>query len=162
MASILSRPRCVNVHGVRSWLCHDMETLFALLTPCQGNPPLRFPHEVPNIRTFDISFVVCPNYWATNWAIPWALAYRPCNVVTLGIIGNVLATTNVQPTIRSWLVLHDVCFNFGKFACMIYRMRKWVCVVVGACYYPYNSYKSTDTLSSADDPIKCISLYEDL
>ena len=45
---------------------------------------------------------------------------------------------------------------------VIYRMRKWVCVVVVACHYPYNSYKSTDTSSSADDHIKCISLYEDL
>ena len=60
------------------------------------------------------------SYWAID---TMALTYRQCNVITHGIIGNFLATTKVRPTIRSWLLLHDVGVNFGKFACMIYRVR---------------------------------------
>ena len=54
MAVIVSRPQCdkwprdCHLFCSSSWWCHDMNTLSALLTLCEGNPPMMFflmPHQ---------------------------------------------------------------------------------------------------------------------
>ena len=101
-----------------------LNTIYDYIATQLWNPTLGLPHEGPNIRTFDISFVVCQYQLLSNQLNDtMALTYRQCNVITHGIIWNFLATTKVRLTIRSWLLLHDVSVNFGKFACMIYRVR---------------------------------------
>ena len=42
----------------KSWWCHQMETFSALLTLCEGNPPMTggFPSQRPVTRSFDVFF----------------------------------------------------------------------------------------------------------
>ena len=51
----------------QTWWRHPMETFFALLALCEGNPPVTggFPSQRPVTRSFDLSLICA---WTNGWA----------------------------------------------------------------------------------------------
>ena len=47
-----------NTYAVYSWWRHQMETFYAILPLCEGNPPVtgEFPPQRPVTRSFDVFF----------------------------------------------------------------------------------------------------------
>ena len=76
--------RCVQIV---TWWRHQIETFFALLALCAGNPPFtgEFPSQRPVTRTFDIFFDLRPNKrlskqsWGWWFEAPSRPLCRHCN-----------------------------------------------------------------------------------
>ena len=79
------------IQSSNAWCRHQMETFFALLALCEGNPPVTggFPSQRPVTRDFDVFFDVRLNkrlskqlrrWW---YETPWRSLWRQCNGVVL-------------------------------------------------------------------------------
>ena len=73
-------------------MCIDMETLIALRTLCEGNPPANFPHNGPVMVSFGVSFLLAScrtkstRYWW--YETPW----RPSDVTGVNVITSEMFT----------------------------------------------------------------------
>ena len=70
-----------------SWWNHQMETFFALLALCEGNPPITrgFPSQRPVARSFDVLMCSWRNGWANTLDagdLRRHSTWRHCNVLS--------------------------------------------------------------------------------
>ena len=96
MASILSRPQCVNYSFISgtslrvwtiSWWRHPLETFPALLASCAGNSPVtgEFPTQRPVTQSFDVFFDqrlnkrLSKQLWGWWFETPSRPLWRHCN-----------------------------------------------------------------------------------
>ena len=78
----------------KAWWHHQMETFFALLALCEGNPPLTggFPSQRPVTRLFNVFFDLCLNIrlnkqWRRRWfEAPSPSLWRQCNGISWNLL----------------------------------------------------------------------------
>ena len=74
-------------NSIGSWWRHQMETVFALLASCEGNPSVSvgFPSQRPVTRSFDVFFYLRLSKWFSkqsrcrSFETPWRSLWRRCN-----------------------------------------------------------------------------------
>ena len=95
--------------------CHDMETLSAWLSLCEENPPVSFPPNWPEVRSFDVFFAAGVNklltkLWSCLWfEAPWT-SYKICEIVGCACAGNP-GTFSPPPQVSDPDMHHGTCLT---------------------------------------------------
>ena len=95
---------------------HAVETLFALLTLCEGNPLVigDSPHTGPAMRRFDIFCAVCLNKLLNESQLIWDAMisiWRQCNYMSKYILMSLFYFIIVMSSVCCWCIHHIYIYS---------------------------------------------------